>query len=186
MTTSGDPYIICEGGVVQNDPALPVFDLDALLDVDPEGLSDLYDRLLMLPAASQADPSPMLRYALTRTEDAVGSLTGADAEMLALARTDAELRQELVHAVRQPAAGAGLPVVGEISAQYLAARVLGAIGISCRDGQQIVLTDIEPDPADTEHLQINSSQLAYAVDQYRQSTGVKIDPDVLESHIPWI
>ena len=186
MTTSGDPYIICEGGVVQNDPALPVFDLDALDDSDPDGLCDLYERLLDLPQTGQAAPSSMLRYALVRTEAAMGSLTGADAELLALARTDASLREELIYAARQSTGSRQLPVLGETGAQYLAARVLGGIGIACPENKQIALTDADPDRHDTDHLQINSGQLAYAVEQYRQSTGVEIAPDELESYIPWI
>lgn len=35
-TIDGDPYIIIEGGLVQNDPALPVFDLDVLADEFPD------------------------------------------------------------------------------------------------------------------------------------------------------
>lgn len=31
--TGGDPYIVLEGGLIQNEPALPVIDLD-LLDCD--------------------------------------------------------------------------------------------------------------------------------------------------------
>lgn len=188
MTTPGEPYIIIEGGLVQNEPGLPVFDLDALDDTDPESVGDLYDGLLSLPPAEIANPGPTLRYALVRTEAAIRLLTGVDNEQMALARTDESLRQEIIFAARHSdqTTPRQLPVLGETSAQYLAARVLGGVGIACPDNVTIALTDADPDAGDTDHLQINSGQLAYAVEQYRQSTGVEIDPDELESHIPWV
>jgi len=50
-----DPYVVIEGGVVQNDPEIPVFDLD-VLDSDLPGLAvwdeivDLRDRMKPYPA----------------------------------------------------------------------------------------------------------------------------------------
>lgn len=188
MHTTGEPYIILEGGLIQNDPALPSFDLDALEDEDTSGLLDLYERLLELPAQIVAQPGAGLRHALSRTEAAVRALTGVDAEQMALARTDEGLRQEIISTMHHGAYDTvrQIPVLGEISAQYLAERVLGLIGIADAAGRAIALTDADPDPGDRQHLQINSGQLAYAVEQYRQSTGYEIDPDALESHIPWV
>lgn len=49
--TTGDDFVIVEGGIVQNEPALPVFDLDALSsDVDAsDEIADLYERMSAHP-----------------------------------------------------------------------------------------------------------------------------------------
>jgi hypothetical protein len=54
----GDGYVLVEGGLVQNNPALPVFDLD-VLDADSPGgkdaheALDLYERIIAHPEASE-------------------------------------------------------------------------------------------------------------------------------------
>ncbi len=65
---NGQDYIIVEGGLVQNDPALPVFDLDVLdSDVNDAGtlseITNLHERLLEHPSASLEWPSAVSRAA---------------------------------------------------------------------------------------------------------------------------
>ena len=64
----GQDYVLVDGGLVQNDPALPVFDLDVLDsdDFDQATVSevvDLYDRIAAHPAASADWPSALERAA---------------------------------------------------------------------------------------------------------------------------
>lgn len=64
----GQDYVLVEGGLVQNDPALPVFDLD-VLDSDSVDAAtvaevvDLYDRIAAHPSASKDWPSALERAA---------------------------------------------------------------------------------------------------------------------------
>jgi len=177
-----DPFVIVEGGLVQNDPTLPVFDLDGLEDQDLQWIQDLYERMLKLIAdgyhgAKPSDLPPSLRYALERTEKTVIEVVDdADAELIALARTDAELRSELFGFSETGA-------YGERTAQLLARRVLGSIGIAVPEDKSIVLTDVDPELGSA---QINCSQLQYAVEQYALATGEGIDADQLEEAIGWL
>lgn len=180
-----DPYIIVEGGLVQNDPALPVFDLDGLVDQDIEWIQDFYERLLRLlhaeydcsgPAFSFTGLPHALRDAMLRAEEVITEITEADSELLALARSDGELLAELFDY-------ADSQEYGERTAQALASRVLGSIGIAVPQGQDIVLTDVDPEPGTA---QINTSQLQYATEQYNLATGEAIRADSLEEAIGWL
>lgn len=54
----GDSFIIVDGGLVQNEPSLPVFDLDALSsDVDAsDEIADLYERMSAHPDQKRIAP----------------------------------------------------------------------------------------------------------------------------------
>ena len=49
-----DRYIIIEGGIVQNDPGLPVFDLDVFEEGDAEQLQDMRVEAINAGAVSVA------------------------------------------------------------------------------------------------------------------------------------
>lgn len=61
QASAGDDFIIVDGGLVQNDPSLPVFDLDVLSsDVDAaDEIANLYDRMSEHP--NQKGIAPWLR-----------------------------------------------------------------------------------------------------------------------------
>lgn len=65
---AGQDYVLVEGGLVQNDPALPVFDLD-VLDLDSyksdeiAEVVDLYERISAHPSASKDWSSALERAA---------------------------------------------------------------------------------------------------------------------------
>lgn len=183
--TELEPYIVVEGGLVQNDPELPVFDLDGLEDQDIDWIQNFYERLLGLIGDRYADsrgrfaPKDLpatLREVLARAEDTIVDLTEADAEIMALARHDEQMLSELFE-------NFGHKIYGERTAQALAARVLGAVGIAVPEGHDVVLTDVDPESGTG---QVNCSQLQYAVEQYNLATGEDLDADQIEEAIGWL
>jgi len=61
--TGGDGYVLVEGGLVQNDPVLPVFDLDVLNDKSASAALDLYERIATHPQASTDLDAAQVRIA---------------------------------------------------------------------------------------------------------------------------
>lgn len=87
--TPGDDYVLVEGGLVSNDPALPVYDLDVLdSDCSDEGIADelvwLYERILDHGDHRRGIPQelldvlPRIRQRIHHTED-LDLLAEADA-----------------------------------------------------------------------------------------------------------
>ncbi len=58
IESEGDSFIIVDGGLVQNEPSLPVFDLDVLSsDVDAsDEIADLYERMVAHPDQERIAP----------------------------------------------------------------------------------------------------------------------------------
>lgn len=188
MTTSEtilDPFIVIEEGLVQNDPELPVFDMDGLVNQDIDWVQNFYERLLTLIgdryAGSRGDFSlkdlpPSLRYVLREAENAIIDYTQADAGLMTLARHDEQMLSELFE-------NFGHKIYGERTAQALAARVLSTVGVSVPQDQTVVLTDLDPEASTG---QISASQLQYAVGQYNLITGEDLDADQIEEALGWL
>lgn len=71
------------------------------------------------------------------------------------------------------------------TSQAVAREVLRAIGIGVPFGRAIVLTDCDATGVRGHTHQINPSQLEYAVEQFRLTTGESIDYADLEACMPW-
>lgn len=178
-----DPFIVVAGGLVSNTPTLPVFDLDTLREKNAESAGELYQQVLQLINDRYANYRgefaiknlpPTLADVITRVEAVIMAISAADAELMALARFDDELLGELFE-------HAEMLTYGPATAQTLAARVLGLIGIAV-EPENVLLTDVEAAPG-TGH--ISTGQLTYAVQQYNLTTGETLDADAIESALSW-
>lgn len=70
--------------------------------------------------------------------------------------------------------------------QQLAREVLSIIDIEVTGGRSVVLTDRDSVGERVFTHLINPSQLEYACDQYRLTTGESIDYEGLEAALPWL
>lgn len=70
--------------------------------------------------------------------------------------------------------------------QTIAREVLAVIGIDVGPDRSVVLTDRDSAGPRVFTYLINPSQLEYAVEQFRLTTGESIDYESLESALPWL
>jgi hypothetical protein len=99
-----EPYIIIEGGKILNNPSLPIFDLDGLTNHNLDWIHHFYEQMIGVIIGWYAHtgggfkledlPIP-LRDVLVRTEDTIVGITGVDAELVAAARHDQRLFDDI-------------------------------------------------------------------------------------------
>lgn len=70
--------------------------------------------------------------------------------------------------------------------QAMAREVLGVIGIDVGPDRRVVLTDCDDVGPRVFTYPINPSQLEFACDQYRLTTGESIDYESMVSAFPWL
>lgn len=172
-----DPFVVLEGGVVHNDPSVPVFDLDVLSDSDLEDIVALYTSVLDLAVGfysldTDATVLPeTLRPVLREVEDAIAELIGEpDTSIVRMSRKNTYLREEFTEYAA---------TIGPLRAQILARSALEIIGIHISD--EVHLTYVAPRSGE-----VNPSQLEYAVKQYNAATGEFRGYESIEDQLPWV
>ena len=203
MTSPAEPaqrFILVEGGVVSNDPALPVFDLDIISEPDSaidddlawQQLVDLYDR--MLAHREQYVVTPVFDRALARVRAKVCSVADQVPEVESLVKVasgDPDRCRDLLSDIALAARGGDpSPALVQIYAK-LAINALGGIA-----GGELNVSDfsveVRLDDAVDQTVQVDDStvlttpeRLAAGVDEHAQITGVRIDAYTLEQELPW-
>lgn len=185
-----DNFVIVEGGLVSNDPSVPVFDLD-VLDSDHivderDAVSQLFGQLRDFAGGVQRPLPSSLAAAIIRTGKAISRIYDLDHQNGAEAYLQVFTEELLDELEFFRADLSYIDTDGSSQlAQLHARQVLGALDIKVAPTTKVVLTDttISGHPG---AVAVSPGQIEAGGEQLRLISGDQIDTDALVDALPWV